>query len=360
MTYGQMGISDAITFSIGFMVELPSGVIADLIGRKKAILLGNVLMVIGNLLVGSSSTFLTLTSWYLIWTVGYAFQSGATEALVYDSVKKMGEEGNWQKIISTATIVGRATSLVAAVIGGLLFSVWFRLPYLTAGVLGIIGIVSAYFLIEIPVSRKVNFWSVSTYLKQIKDGVFNLIRPVVFPVSLISLFIAGISYMFNWGPLRPLTGIRFGYTTQTIPILLAVVSLAVIFSMYVLIKKKIVSEKKIFLFGALYAFLFFIMGFNHGWLVGGLIIILMAIFQTYVDQLFSTFINLHTSSEHRATTLSAVALFTRAPYVVLAILTGQLADKNVLPQFTLFVGAAAIIISVISFVLYLNKSQSNL
>jgi len=41
MTKAQIGISDSITFAIGFLVELPSGVFADVIGRRKAIILGN-------------------------------------------------------------------------------------------------------------------------------------------------------------------------------------------------------------------------------------------------------------------------------------------------------------------------------
>jgi hypothetical protein len=35
MTKTQIGISDSITFTVGFLFELPSGVIADLMGRKR-------------------------------------------------------------------------------------------------------------------------------------------------------------------------------------------------------------------------------------------------------------------------------------------------------------------------------------
>src|SRR3990167_518960 len=90
ITTGQIGIADAIAFSVGFLVELPSGVFADLIGRKKAIIIGNVLLTLGNFFMTFSSSFWPLTLWFLTWTIGYAFQSGATEALVYDSVKKLG------------------------------------------------------------------------------------------------------------------------------------------------------------------------------------------------------------------------------------------------------------------------------
>src|SRR3990167_10998599 len=69
MTKTQIGISDSFTFAVGFLVELPSGIFADLIGRRKAILIGNILLAIGNLCVGLSSSFFGITVWYLIWTI---------------------------------------------------------------------------------------------------------------------------------------------------------------------------------------------------------------------------------------------------------------------------------------------------
>jgi MFS family permease len=108
-------------FFCRFFIELPSGVLADLIGRRKAILFGNTLLFIGNLFIAFSSSFLGITLWYLVWTIGYAFQSGATEALAYDSVKKIGREDLWPKVNATSTIVGRTTSLTATALGGLLY-----------------------------------------------------------------------------------------------------------------------------------------------------------------------------------------------------------------------------------------------
>jgi hypothetical protein len=70
-----------------------------------------------------------------------------------------------------------------------------------------------------------------------------------------------------------------------------------------------------------------------------------------MEILFSQFINLHTKEEHRATTLSAVALFTRLPYVLLAILIGRLADQNLLPQYTLIVGGVSLLLWSVSLVL---------
>jgi MFS family permease len=350
MTKTQIGISDAMTFSIGFLLELPSGVFADLIGRRKSILLGNICLALGNLGVALGSSFWGLTAWYLLWTIGYAFKSGATEALAYDSVKLAGKQDEWNKVIGTTTIIIRVASMTANVIGGLLFAVWFRLPYLVFGISGIIGIVAAYRLVEIPVKHGANSWSVATYFRQIKEGVSVLGKPKVMPVALVSLCVAGLAYIYNWGLLRPLTGERFGFTPVTFPLLLVAVSIAVIVVTVLLVRLKHRFQLETVLFGvaASYAGLFILMGNKFNWWWGGLIMILVTVCSAVVDQLFSQFINIHSHSEHRATTLSAVALFTKLPYVVLAILLGVLAEKNLLAQFCMVVGLVVAVVWVVA------------
>lgn len=157
MTKTQIGISDSITFTLGLLVELPSGVFADTIGRKKAILIGSILLTLGNFLIAFSSSFMSITVWYLVWTIGYAFQSGATEALAYDSLKREGLEKEWHRVISSATVIGKATSLIATAVGGFLFTMWFRLPYLVFAISGLIGVIAAIYLTEIQVKRIKNW-----------------------------------------------------------------------------------------------------------------------------------------------------------------------------------------------------------
>jgi MFS family permease len=313
MTKTEIGLSDAITFTLGFMVELPSGVFADVIGRRRAILLGNTFLTIGNLGVALSSSFISLTSWYLLWTVGYAFQSGATEALTYDSVKKAGKEDEWQKIIGTATILSRISSMSATVIGGLLFSVWFRLPYLIFAISGIVGIIAAYKLIEIPVKRIESPWSIRSYISQIKDGLRVLTKPSITPIAILALCVAGLSYIYNWGLLRPLTGERFGYTAITLPFLLVGVSIAIIGAsiMLVKLKNKINPENTLVAISLVFGVAFVALSMNLNWISGGIVMVIVAVLAELVMQLFSKFINQHTESRHRATTLSAIALFTK-------------------------------------------------
>lgn len=340
MSKTQIGISDAITFGVGFLFELPSGVFADFIGRKKAILIASTLMVIGNFGVAFGSSFLSITIWYMIWTIGYAFQSGSTEALAYDSLKLSRKEDEWNKVIGTANIIRRVSSMTANVIGGFLFGIWFRLPYIIFAISGFLGIYAAYRLIEIPVKMEGKLWSFSSYVRQIKDG-FEVLRKVnVIPVATISLAVAGLTYLYNWGLLRPLTAERFGYTGVTFPFLLFATSATIIIATYLLVKNssRFKLENGIFFFSLLYLLFFAAQGGSYKWIIGGLIMIFVSTFSSLTDQLFSKFINIHTRSEHRATTLSATTLIVKFPYVLLAVVTGILAENQLLAQFCVIAG----------------------
>lgn len=361
MTKTQIGISDSITFTVGFLFELPSGVIADLMGRRKAIILGNVLLTLGNLLVGVSSSFVSITVWYLVWTIGYAFQSGATEALAYDSLKQKGLVKKWDQVISTSTVIGRVSSLTATALGGLLFTVGFRLPYMVSAAIGVVGVIAALYLKEIPVKKVDSYWSVGLYTNQIKDGLRTLIKPNVLPFAFLALTVISIGYMYNWGILRPLTGERFGFTPTTYSYLLSITSLTVIITMSPIRKmlKKITRHSSIFLLSTVYAILFLVTGFSHELLVGGLLMIALSIGLTNLEIVFSQFINEHTKAEHRATTLSAVALFTKMPYIFLALYLGRIAETGGLPQFTSTVGLIALAVCGLSLVLA-KKKQSKL
>lgn len=351
MTKTQMGLSDSLTFTIGFLIELPSGVFADLMGRKKAIIIGSTLLVVGNLFVGLSTNFISLTGWYLVWTIGYAFQSGTTEALAYDSLKNSGFESEWNAVISSATVISRISTLTCTALGGILYTIGYNLPYLAAAAVGVIGILASLYLDEIVVKKHENRWSIHMYIAQIKDGLRTLVDQKVKTIALLSLTISSIGYMYNWGIIRPLTGERFGFTPTNFAFLLSIISLAVIFSMIPLrwLQKKIKLESLIFWVGFTFSMLFFVLGFPHSLITGGVLMIGLAVGLTYAEILFSKFINLHTKAEHRATTLSAVTLFTKMPYVALALIIGKIGDNNAIPQFTIFVGGIALILWGISF-----------
>lgn len=60
LTVSQIGINEIICFSIGLLAEVPTGAIADKIGRRKTLIIGGVVLVIGSAGTAISYNLLTV------------------------------------------------------------------------------------------------------------------------------------------------------------------------------------------------------------------------------------------------------------------------------------------------------------
>jgi MFS family permease len=86
-TFAEVGLALAIFSAAIFIFEVPTGIIADVFGRKKSMSLSFFLIAILSLLAPFVSNFIQLCSLYIVWGVALTLSSGADEALVIDYLK---------------------------------------------------------------------------------------------------------------------------------------------------------------------------------------------------------------------------------------------------------------------------------
>jgi len=114
LTWEEFGILNGIWAITIIMLEVPSGALADTLGRKKLLVLAGACMVIEMLALlyapmdGSAWVFSLFAINRIISGVAEAAASGADEALAYDSLKAAGMEKEWGKALEKAQ---RFTSL---------------------------------------------------------------------------------------------------------------------------------------------------------------------------------------------------------------------------------------------------------
>ena len=70
MTYGELGVMDALCFLFGLVMEVPSGAIADVIGKRKTIIIGMLLASAGFLTMGSANDIAPLWIGFLLAQAG--------------------------------------------------------------------------------------------------------------------------------------------------------------------------------------------------------------------------------------------------------------------------------------------------
>lgn len=123
--------------------ELPTGLFADRFGRKWALVAGSGLQALGALCLVPAGAF----AWYILGEcllgIGFAFKTGATEALLYDHLKEHNATGDYQSRYAKAKFFEFAAMSVGAVAGAPLYLACPQGPFLaTAGLFACAAVVA--------------------------------------------------------------------------------------------------------------------------------------------------------------------------------------------------------------------------
>ena len=113
------------------LAEVPSGALADIIGRKRLLVFASILMVVEMSLL----TFVPIGPSPLLFVVflinrvcsglAEAAASGADEALAYDSLKALGREADWARILEKTTRALSVGFFITMIIGALSYDTAF-------------------------------------------------------------------------------------------------------------------------------------------------------------------------------------------------------------------------------------------
>lgn len=117
-------------YSLGIVaMEIPSGWMADMWGRRKTLIAGSFLGAAGFAVYSLSESFAWFVVAEVILGVGYSFVSGADSALLYDSLLENGREKEYVKQEGRITSAGNFAEALAGIAGGLLAAVTLRTPF---------------------------------------------------------------------------------------------------------------------------------------------------------------------------------------------------------------------------------------
>lgn len=89
-----------VAFTIGLIAEVPSGVLADKIGRDKMVRLGQFLAGSGLIIQALGSGLAQFMIGQAIMMIGVSFVSGADEALFFDNLKFSQKSPDWRKLVT--------------------------------------------------------------------------------------------------------------------------------------------------------------------------------------------------------------------------------------------------------------------
>jgi MFS family permease len=150
----QIFLLQALFAIVVVAMEIPSGYVADLLGRRRTLLVGSVFLGIGHSLLLIADGFVGLALFELSLGIGVSLVSGADLAILYDSEQALGEHA-----ASRSAIVGRLFTMHTAseATAGLLCSIvmlWsLQLTVYVQVVVGWLPLLLALSLVEPPGER---------------------------------------------------------------------------------------------------------------------------------------------------------------------------------------------------------------
>ena len=90
LTYFEIGSLYAIREIVTNLFEIPSGIVADAIGRRKAMLISFVSYIISFLVFFFAQEYFLLASAMIFFSLGHAFRSGTHKAMIFSYLKIKG------------------------------------------------------------------------------------------------------------------------------------------------------------------------------------------------------------------------------------------------------------------------------
>jgi len=108
---------DAPFWMVVVLMEVPTGAIADRFGRKVSLSLGSIAFAVAIFTFGIADTFPLLLAAYLAWGVSLTLESGADAAFMYDTLRVMGRESDYQRLYGRAFAFQQLGVIAGTVIG---------------------------------------------------------------------------------------------------------------------------------------------------------------------------------------------------------------------------------------------------
>ena len=102
------------------LFEIPSGYIADIFGRKKAIIISTILSFIGYVLFSFFSDFTVFIIAEILIGVGGSLMSGSDSAIIYDTLIDNNNKEKYTKVEGKNYAIGNFSEAIAGVLGGIL------------------------------------------------------------------------------------------------------------------------------------------------------------------------------------------------------------------------------------------------
>lgn len=139
----QALLLEAIYYVAAVALEVPSGHLADRLGRRPTLILAMLADVGAAVVFATTGAFAPFVAAQVLKAAGHAFNSGADSALLFDSLRELEREPEIGPREAQAFSAGLIATAIAALVGGLSAGVDLRIAWLLTALTSVGGLVIA-------------------------------------------------------------------------------------------------------------------------------------------------------------------------------------------------------------------------
>lgn len=217
VTVAQLAVIATVTSLVNLVLQVPTGYIADKWGNRRAILIGASISAVSPLLYVFMPNFWGGLIASVMFFGGYAFQGGAIESFIHDTLIALKKEKQYAKVMGRAQSYGLIGNVVLIAAVPATYSINKNLPF----ILGFVSLLAMFFL-----AASFTFPKVAKHKKK-KLNTFGAIKSVVTVQNVTFFLFAGFvtGVVHRGGEYRELLLQNLGVAVSLFGIILAVSSI---------------------------------------------------------------------------------------------------------------------------------------
>ena len=349
----QFFLIEAAAVIVNVVTEIPTGIFSDRIGRKWSLLISSLIGIPACLFIIISSNFYVVLIAMSMGGIAISFSSGTDTAFLYDTLKALNREGEFNKVFGKMRWFGSWTGAIGGIIGGIIATYGLAYPWWAAFIVNFPILFITMTLREPPLSeestadetKRFHLTESLKYSFKGESGFFIIYASVIWLFFSLGFWL--------WQPYLKLISVPilyfgFFYATERL--------LSGFASKYAFKIEGKIGISKSLLFIPLILALAFLLESRFAVIIGFLFIFLQSISSGYFSPILAGYINSRIPSSRRATVLSTKNMLSSILFAILSPLLGFFIDICSLQTALLLMGIILVIVSIIFYLLLKIKA----
>lgn len=152
----ELGLLEGIYHITSFLMEIPTGAIADMWGRKLSRIIGRGIAIISFLIMFLSGSFAIQAIGFMITAISNNLESGAGDALVYDSLLELDDISSYMSVAGKQELTYQSATIIAFLLAGFLAQYSYAYVFILSILFAFFAMISALSLKETTIGKVVS------------------------------------------------------------------------------------------------------------------------------------------------------------------------------------------------------------